>query len=262
MGELAGPSEPPATFISPLRQNAWAHAPALQRPHLGPLLRSPHSRHIRPAGLLGVNPNHRSAPEGPLPRDLAPHAGDWGLPNPSARPTLLHCHLPVALVCHRSFRAGEQAGPSEPPATFEGPPRQNDWAHDHARQRPHLGPPLCSPHSWRIGPARLLGANPKPRLVPEYSFRRSLAPQRRGMETPESQHRSHPAAPLPPGPLGLPPVIHGGRPGRALQAPSDLRRPPMPKRLGPCSRSPAPSPRPTCPLTAQLADRAYRPPGG
>ena len=62
----------PSVLLRPPHQNAWAHTPAGQRPHLGPTLRSQHSRRIWPADLLGANPIPTSAREGPLPRGLAP----------------------------------------------------------------------------------------------------------------------------------------------------------------------------------------------
>ena len=62
---------------SPPCQNAWAHAPHPQCPHLGQPLRSPHSLWLVSACLLGPNPNPRSAPECPFPRGLAPQC--WGL---------------------------------------------------------------------------------------------------------------------------------------------------------------------------------------
>ena len=94
--------------------------PAPQRPHLGPPLHSLHIGRIRPAGLLGDNPNPRSTPEGPRPRGLAPQHGDWGPPSPSARLTVQPRRHPGRLVHRWSLRAGEPAGPSEPLATFEG----------------------------------------------------------------------------------------------------------------------------------------------
>ena len=45
----------------------------------------------------------------------------------------------------------------ETPVTFKGLPCQNTGAHVPAGQRPHLSPPLCSPHSWQIWLAGLLG---------------------------------------------------------------------------------------------------------
>ena len=187
---------------------------------------------------------------------------DWGPPSPSARLTLpSRCHMGHYGHC-RSFRAGEQAEPFEPLATFEGLSRQNAWAHAPARHRPHLGQPLLSPHIWRIGPAALLEANPNHRSAPGGALPRGLVPPSLGLRTPEPHHQTHPAAPPPPGLLEAPLVIQGRRTGRALRAPSDHRRLPVTKRLGPRSRSPAHSTRPATPLTAQPADRACRPPLG
>ena len=56
-GKRAGPSKPLAMFKGPLHKNAGYHIPVPQRPHLVPLLRSPHSRRIGPAGLLWSNSN-------------------------------------------------------------------------------------------------------------------------------------------------------------------------------------------------------------
>ena len=60
-----------------------------------------------------------------------------------------------------------------------------------------------------------------------------------------------PCRPAPHGPLGALPLIQGGRTGRALRAPANLRRLPALKRLGSCSGSPAPSPRGNPPRVAQ-----------
>ena len=43
-----------------------------------------------------------------------------------------------------------------------------------------------------------------------------------GLGTPEPELQTQLAAPPPPGPLGAPPVIQGGRTGRSLQAPGDF----------------------------------------
>ena len=136
------------TFKGPPRQNARAHASASQRPHFGRLLHTPHSQWICPAGLLGITLTRGQAPRGPSEGAWCCNAGHWGPPNLSAGLTLLPLCHPGLEWRHRSFRE-EQAGPSEPPATFEGPTRQNTWAHAPARQRPHLGPPL--PHHTASG---------------------------------------------------------------------------------------------------------------
>ena len=112
------------------------------------------------------------------------------------------------------------------PGDFRRPTAPKCLAPAPARQCPELGPPFLSAHSWQMGPAGLLGANPKPRSAARSTW-----------------------------------VIQGRRTGRALRAPGDFRRPPAPKRLGPCSRSPAASPRSALPLGAQLVDRACWTPG-
>ena len=148
------------------------------------------------------------------------------------------------------------------PGELRRPPRQNAWDHANASQRPHLGPPLRSPHTQWMGPPDLLGAKPTPRSFLEGPIPRGLAPQPRGLGTPEPQRRTHHAAPPPSRPLRAPPVIQGGRTDRTLRAPGDLRRPPAVKGLGTRSHSPVPSPRPAPPLAVQAADRACCPPVG
>ena len=88
VGERAGPSVHMVTFEGAPRQNPWAHAPLSQHPHFGLPHPSPHRFLLRSAGLMGTNPNTRSAPSGPFQRGLAPQCWDWGLPSPSARITL------------------------------------------------------------------------------------------------------------------------------------------------------------------------------
>ena len=101
--------------------------------------------------------------------------------------------------------------------TFEDPSHQNAWAHTTTGQRPHLGPALRSPQSRWIGDAGLLGVHHHPRSAPEGPHSRDLAPQRRGLQTPEPQRRTHPAALTPRRPLRAPLVIQGGSTGRALE---------------------------------------------
>ena len=92
-GEWAGPSKPMATFEGPPCQNPWAHARTPQHPHLGPPLCSPHNPPLRPAGLLGANPNLRLALKSPVPSGLVKQC--WELETvephrqtqPAARPT-------------------------------------------------------------------------------------------------------------------------------------------------------------------------------
>ena len=209
-----------------------------------------HCRQIGTAGLMGAYPNPRSDPQGPLPRGLAPQRRGLGTPEPQGRTHPIAPPPTRPVGRRRSFRAAELTGPSEAPATIEGPPRQNAWAHAPARQHPHLSRLLRSLHSWRIGPPGLLGAKLNPKSAPVGPIPCGLAPQRRGSGTSEPQRRSQPAALPPPGLLGAFPVIQGGRTGRALLAPWRPSKTPAPKRLGPRFRSPAHS------LDAQPADRA------
>ena len=155
--------------------------------------------------------------------------------------------------------AGERAGPSEPPVTFEGPPSQNVGAHAPTRQRPHLGSPLHSPQSRWIEAAGLLGANPNPRLAPEGPLPKGLPRNARdwgppsrnaGLTLPPRQHRAARA----------PPIIQGGRTGRALPAPVTFEGP---QRQNAGAHSPArqlPDLRPRL-RSPQTADRACQPPG-
>ena len=154
--------------------------------------------------------------------------------------------------------AGERAGPSEAPVTFEGPPSQNVGAHAPTRQRPHLGSPLHSPQSRWIEPAGLLGANPNPRLAPEGPLPKGLPRNARdwgppsrnaGLTLPPRQHRAARA----------PPIIQGGRTGRALPAPVTFEGPQRQKAgaHSPARQSPDLRPRFRSP---QTADRACRPP--
>ena len=226
--ELAEPFEPPVTFKGPPRQNAWAHAPAHQRPHLGQPLRRPHSQRTGPASLLWAKDNPRSAPKGPLPRGQAVPWRVLGTPEPQLQTHPAVPPPPWPLGRRQAFRMGEWSGPSEP-RRFRRPPHRNALSHTPARQRPYLGPLLHTPHSQPIQAAGLLGSNPNPRSVPEGHLPRGLAPQRRGLGTPEHQHRTHPAAPLPPGPLGVPLVIQDGRIVRALGALATFEGPPRQK---------------------------------
>ena len=128
-----------------------------------PLAAQPVDRDCQPPGCY---PNLWWAPEGPIPGSYCPNTGNLGILSPSARLTLLPYRHLDREGHRRSLREGEEAGPSKPPATFEGPLHQNARAHAPARQCPYLGPPLRLPHRWRIGPAGLLGANPNPRSTP------------------------------------------------------------------------------------------------
>ena len=112
---------------------------------------------IGPASLLGANTKPRSAPKGPFLRVLEPQC--WGMgttkhqhqTHPAARLT------PGPIGVPPIIQGKKQAGPSEPPATFEGPPRQNPWSHDHAPQGFLLGFPLrtSQPSSQSCQPGSL-----------------------------------------------------------------------------------------------------------
>ena len=145
---------------------------------------------------------------------------------------------------------GERAGPSGPPPTFEGAPNEKAWAQAHVHQHPHLGPTRRSTHRWFIGPAGLLGANPNHRSAPLGPFPRGLASQRWGWGH-RAQVPDSPCCPSATRAARGPPVNQGRRMVRALRASADVHRPPALKRLGSCSGSPAPSPRPNPPCVAQ-----------
>ena len=138
---------------------------------------------------------------------------------------------------------GERAGPSKPPATFEGPTSQT------------LGPMLLLTSALTSAHVPARGTAGGSGLPASWGLTLTLGRYTRGppkgpgnatwgLGTPEPQHRTQHATPPPPWLLGAQLVIQGRRTGRALRAPSDIRRPLAPKRLGPCSSSPAPSPRP------------------
>ena len=88
-----------------------------QRPQLGMPLRSPHSPRLRPAGLLGANPNPGQPRRGPSQGAWRHNPGDGGPPSPSARLTLLPGRHPGPSGHRQSFRAGEQEGPPSPQRT-------------------------------------------------------------------------------------------------------------------------------------------------
>ena len=189
-------------------------------------LRSPHSWRIGPASLLGANSNPRSAPEGPLQRGLLPQRQGLGTPEPQ------HQTHPAAPLAHEPLgvppfiQGGRTGNAHHAHGDFQRPPAPKRWGPRSGLPARSPGPVLHLAHSRRFGPASLLGANPDPRLAPERPLPRGLAPQCQGLGTPEPQRGTHPAAPPPPKPLGAPPVIQGGRKGRALRAAPDLRRHP------------------------------------
>ena len=133
-----------------------------------------------------------------------------------------------------SFSVGGWAGHSVYMAIYEGTPGQNPWGHAPPSQRPHLGPLLCSLHSIRLMSACLLGANPNARSasrVPSKGARCRNAGDW-GLPSPVPDSLCRQAATW----VNRDPATHsGGRKGRALRAPGNIRRHSMPKPLGPRS---------------------------
>ena len=175
-------------------------------------------------------------PSSPSQGVCPPKTGNLLPLTPSTRGTLMPAHNPGTLEGHQSFRAGEWAGPSKCMATFEGPACQNPWAHARTPQRPHLGPPLRSPHNPPLWPAVLLRANPNPR-----SALKSPIPSGRGKQCWElgtlGPHcQTYPLSMPPPGQQGA--ANHSGRDnGQGPLSHQLLPRPTMPKALGPHSPS-------------------------
>ena len=184
----AGPSEPPAAFEGALRQNAWAHAPACQRPHLGPPLRSLPRQRIRPAGLWGLTLTLRRPPGAPPKGPGATMLG-IGDPEPQRRTHPATPMPPRPLGVLPIIQGGRTVRALRGTATFQGPPIQNAGAHVPARQCPHLGKPLFSPHSQQIGPAGILGANPNPRSAPRGPSQEAWRRQPQGIGSPSPSAR-------------------------------------------------------------------------
>lgn len=227
--ERAGAPEPPVNFDGPQCQNCWAHAPPPTRPHLGQPLRSPHSRHIGPARLLGTNPNPRSSTKGTRPGGLPPQRGGSGTPEPQRQTQPATAPQPGPLGAPPSIQRRRTGRDPEPLATFDHPSRQKPWAQVPPPPRCLISPTLRSPHTQRIGPAQLL------RLTltlgrPEGPLPRDLPPHRRGLGKPEPQQRDLPASAPPHEPLAVSTSIQGGRTGRAPRAPGDLPWPPCQNR--------------------------------
>ena len=112
-----------------------------------------------------------------------------------------------------------------------------------------------------IGSTGLLGANHNPRLIPEGpsqgAWRRNA-----GDWGPRALAPDSPCCPSATQGLGGA-AVHSGwenEPGPPRHG--DLRRPPVPKRPGPHSQSPAPSVRSATSLSTQVVNRACRSPGG
>ena len=179
---------------------------------------------VGPDGLLGANPNPRSAPQGPLRRVLVPLRQGSGSPSPKARLTLpQRCHLGRE-GRRRSFRAGELTGPWRNRRHLK-PPTPKCRGPQSRTPAPLPRPAHLSPPSQRIWPAGLMGANSNPGSAHEEPLPRGLAPQRRGLGIPEPQPGIHPAAPPPTEPLGALLGIQGRRKGRALRAMATFKGP-------------------------------------
>ena len=206
-------------------------------------------------------PNPRSVPEGPLPRGLEPQRRGLGTPLAPAQDSPCHPAATQAARGAAGHSGWEMAGPSEPLASFEGPPRQNAWAHAPAHHYPHLGPPRHLPHSRHIRPAGLLGANPNPRLVLEGHFQGAWL-RTPGIGDPRAPALDSPCRPATTQADRAAARHSGWENGQVPPSPRELRRPPFTKRLGLCSCLPAPSPRPAPPFAPQPVDRACRPPFG
>ena len=74
---MAGHCENLAIFEGPPVPKLLGYAPPPQCPHFSLPLRTPLSPQLVSVGLLGANPNTRSALEGHFPKGLAPQI--WGL---------------------------------------------------------------------------------------------------------------------------------------------------------------------------------------
>ena len=114
---------------------------------------------------------------------------------------------------------------------FEGPLHQNPWAHAPPSQRSHLGLLFLS-LSLRLGPAHLLGANPKLGR-PRWTYTNGPVASTLGIGDPRfpgPDSHCHQAATRA---HWAPPLIQVVRKGRALLAHGDLPRPPGDKALGP-----------------------------
>ena len=185
-------------------------------PHLGPSLCFPHNHQLGLAGLLGLTLTLGQPPRGPSQGAWCCKAGDWGPPSPSARLTLWPGHNMHPSVRRRSIRVGNGQGPPTPrrhsmaPAPKPLGPR-SPWP----APSPRSAQPLSTQLSVWV--SRLLGANPNHGSALEGPFPRGLVPQCRGLGTPEPQRQTHPASTLTARPIGVPPLIQGGRTGRALR---------------------------------------------
>ena len=215
---------------------------------------------MKPALLLGATHNSRWAPKGPLRRGLEPQCLGLGTPEPQRRTHRVTAPPPGPLGAPPVIQGGRTGRALQSPGDLRRQPAPKCLGPRSRSPTPSPRPPLCSPHSWQIGLNRLLGDNSNPRSAPEGISQGAWLPNARDWDPQAPAPDSHGRCDAT-GLLGVPPVFQGGRTGKPFRAPRDLRRTPAPKRLGPRSRSPAPSPRPAPPLVAQPVDWACRPPG-
>ena len=146
------------------------------------------------------------------------------------------------------------------PSIFQGPPRQNPWAHTPPPQPLHLDPHIHSKHSPRIRSASLLGAKPKIRSAPDFPFPRGLALEHEICYTRAPVPDSHYHQPATSAHRGT--ADHsGGEKGQGPPSPGRHSMVQCGKSLGPTLPPPAPSPWPATPLAYQPLARACRPPG-
>ena len=260
MVERAGHSEHLATFEAPPRQNHWAQAPPPQLPHRGLPLHSPHSLQLCSAGLLGAKPNPRLAPEWPFPRGMVPHCWGLGTTEPQGQTHTAAWPPPGPIGAPPLIQGGRMGMALHAMGDIRVCMRQNPWVHAPPAQRPHLGPPLCSPHNHRLGPPGLLGANPNPRSAPKGPFPRGLALQSWVLGTAKPEHQTHRLQATTWVHQG--PTTHSGREkGQSPPRPQGRLKALAQKPLCQCSLSIAPSPRPTRPLTTEPSARFCGRPG-
>ena len=246
------------TFEGPPHQNAWAHAPApssftsacpsARRTASGSGRRTP-----------GGNPKARQAPEGPLPRGLAPPSLGLGPQAPSPDSPC----LPAATRATRGAagHSGRKNG--------QGP--LSHWRLSKALRAKTLVPTLPLPSaltSARPSAPCTEGGSGLPVLCgltltlgwPSRVPPKDSGAYMPGIWDPKPQNHTHAAATPPPGPLGAPPLIQGGRTDRALEKPATFEAS-RAKMQGPTLplTSAFTSARP--PLAAQPEVWACRPPG-
>ena len=204
----------PGAFEGTPHQNDGAHAPASQCPHLIPPLDLTHSLRIGPAGLSLVTLTLDRPPRGPsrgawsrIARN-GPQSQSTGLTLSSHSHPDCYCatgnsgrengHCPPRSRRHSKAPCSKTLGPTLPLAS----------ALTSAQPSAHLTDGRSGlPASWELaltlGPPG--GAPPK-----------GPGAAMPGLETPEPQRHTQPAAPPPPWLLRAPPVIQGGRMCRAF----------------------------------------------